>query len=71
MSCRQLQRLTKGNQYNCSTWMDKMGSTTKAKNTGVPASIEIIDLLESALLWLDDCYRDGAYKHRVVRVALM
>lgn len=61
-----------GNQWNCGTWMDKMGESEKAGNKGVPgtprdgAPVEMIGLLYSCLRWVAQLHEEGNYKYEGV-----
>lgn len=56
-----------GNAFNCGTWQDKNGSSTKAGNRGIPgsprdgAAIEITALLKSTLSWVDSLVSKGQW----------
>ena len=58
-----------GNDYNCLTWMDKMGSSSISGNKGIPATsrngapIELTALLKLCLTFLSE---DASYKYKSV-----
>lgn len=64
-----------GNQYNCGTWMDKMGESERAGSRGIPgtprdgAAVEMTELLYSALAWLSGLHAEGGYAYSGVERA--
>ncbi|OTF77497.1 glycogen debranching enzyme-like protein [Euroglyphus maynei] len=61
-----------GNQWNCGTWMDKMGSSDQAGNRGRPATprdgsaVEIVALSQSVVEFLATSHQDGYYPYEGV-----
>ncbi|XP_050668408.1 glycogen debranching enzyme isoform X6 [Leptidea sinapis] len=58
-----------GNDANCGTWMDKMGSSERAGNRGRPATprdgsaVELVALAYSTAAWLAAEHRAARYPH--------
>lgn len=63
-----------GNEWNCGTWMDKMGESEKAGSKGVPgtsrdgAPVEMTGLLYSCLKWVDQLGQASVYKYHGVTI---
>jgi glycogen debranching enzyme len=64
-----------GNEWNCGTWMDKMGEVERLGTRGVPATsrngaaVEIVGLSKSVISWLQTLNERGIFPYSSVNVA--
>ncbi|CCH63012.1 hypothetical protein TBLA_0J00110 [Henningerozyma blattae CBS 6284] len=62
-----------GSQFNCGTWMDKMGESSKAGSVGIPgtprdgAAVEINGLLKSTLRFVIELHKEGKFQYSKVK----
>ncbi|XP_033098498.1 glycogen debranching enzyme-like [Anneissia japonica] len=65
-----------GSEWNCGTWMDKVGESDWAGNRGHPATprngsaIEIVGLCKSAVKWLKELSSQGHYPFNYVQIMI-
>ncbi|XP_071505921.1 glycogen debranching enzyme-like [Diadema antillarum] len=65
-----------GSEWNCGTWMDKMGESDVAGNRGHPATprdgspVEIVGLCKAAVRWLAALHKEGKFPHDGVTVRI-
>lgn len=63
-----------GTEWNCGTWMDKMGSSEKAGNKGVPATprdgsaVELVGMCAGVVKWLAQAHDEKHYPHNGVKL---